>query len=68
MVMGGARANLYNFIEEYSGGKFIALYKHIKKKEWYIVGELERPIISLTQRRRTIRMVVTPPLPSSVVL
>ena len=45
MVMGGARANLYNFIEEYSGGKFIALYKHIKKKEWYIVGELERPII-----------------------
>lgn len=45
MVMGGARANLYNFIEEYSGGKFIALYKHIKKKEWYIVGELERPLI-----------------------
>ena len=45
MVMGGARANLYNFIEEYSGGKFIAIYKHIKKKEWYIVGELERPII-----------------------
>ena len=45
MVMGGARANLYNFIEEYSGGKFIALYKHIKKKEWFIIGELERPII-----------------------
>lgn len=45
MVMGGSRPNLYNFIEEYSGGKFIALYKHIKKKEWYIVGELERPII-----------------------
>ena len=45
IIMGGARVNLYNFIEEYSSGKFIALYKHIKKKEWYIVGELERPII-----------------------
>ena len=45
LVMGGARALLYNFIEEYSGGKFILLFKHIKKKEWFILGELERPII-----------------------
>ena len=43
--MGGARERLYNFIEEYSGGKFILLFKHIKKKEWFILGELERPII-----------------------
>lgn len=45
IVMGGARERLYNFIEEYSGGKFILLFKHIKKKEWLILGELERPII-----------------------
>lgn len=45
IIMGGARVPLYNFIEEYSGGKFILFFKHIKKKEWYILGELERPII-----------------------
>ena len=45
IIMGGARVPLYNFIEEYSGGKFILIFKHIKKKEWYILGELERPII-----------------------
>lgn len=45
VIMGGARVPLYNFIEEYSGGKFILFFKHIKKSEWYILGELERPII-----------------------
>ena len=45
IIMGGARAPLYNFIEEYGGGKFIIFFKHIKSKEWYIIGELERPII-----------------------
>lgn len=45
LIMGGARVPLYNFIEEYSGGKFILIFKHIKSKEWYILGELERPII-----------------------
>lgn len=45
IVMGGARVPLYNFVEEYSGGKFILFFKHIKEKEWYILGELERPII-----------------------
>lgn len=45
IIMGGARVNLYNFIEEYSGGKFIIFFKHIKKKEWFVIGELERPII-----------------------
>lgn len=45
MIMGGARSQLYNFIEEYSGGKFILLFKHVKNKTWFILGELERPII-----------------------
>lgn len=45
IIMGGARTVLYNFIEEYSGGKFILLFKHIKDKTWYILGELERPVI-----------------------
>ena len=45
IIMGGARTSLYNFIEEYSGGKFIVLYKHIKSPQWYILGELERPCI-----------------------
>ena len=45
IIMGGARVELYNFIEEFSGGKFILFFKHIKKKEWFILGELERPII-----------------------
>ena len=45
IIMGGARVNLYNFIEEYGGGKFILFFKHIKSKEWNILGELERPII-----------------------
>lgn len=45
IIMGGARVVLYNFIEEYSGGKFIIFFKHIKEKQWYILGELERPCI-----------------------
>lgn len=36
---------LYNFIEQYAGGKFIVLYKHVKDTQWYIVGEPERPMI-----------------------
>lgn len=45
IIMGGARVPLYNFIEEYSGGRFILLFKHLKSKQWYILGELERPMI-----------------------
>lgn len=45
VIMGGARINLYNFIEEYGGGKFILLFKHVKSKTWYILGELERPMM-----------------------
>lgn len=45
IVMGGTRVELYNFIEEYAGGKFIILYKHVKEPQWYILGEPERPMI-----------------------
>jgi hypothetical protein len=45
IIMGGARVVLYNFIEQYSGGKFIIVYKHIKDSQWNILGELERPMI-----------------------
>lgn len=45
IIMGGTRVELYNFIEQYAGGKFIVLYKHVKDTQWYIVGEPERPMI-----------------------
>ena len=45
VVMGGDRNALKNFIEEFSGGKFIILYKHIKDTVWHIIGEAERPMI-----------------------
>lgn len=45
IIMGGDRAEIHDFIEQYSGGKFIILFKHIKDTQWYILGELERPMI-----------------------
>ena len=45
IVMGGDRSQLKNFIEEYSGGKFIILYKHVKDTVWHIIGEAERPMV-----------------------
>lgn len=45
VIMGGDRSSLKDFIEEYSGGKFIILYKHIKDTVWHIIGEAERPMI-----------------------
>ena len=48
VVMGGDRTALKNFIEEYAGGKFIILYKHIKDTVWHIIGEAERPMLLST--------------------
>lgn len=48
VIMGGDRTALKNFIEEYSGGKFIILYKHIKDTVWHIIGEAERPMVLST--------------------
>lgn len=45
IIMGGDRTVLKNFLEEYSGGKFIILFKHIKDTVWHILGEAERPMI-----------------------
>ena len=45
IVMGGNRVELFNFIEQYAGGKFIILFKHVKDTQWYIIGEPERPMI-----------------------
>lgn len=45
IIMGGDRAEIHDFIEQYSGGKFILIFKHVKDTQWYILGELERPMI-----------------------
>ena len=45
IIMGGDRDAIKTFIENYSGGKFILIYKHIKESQWHIIGELERPMI-----------------------
>lgn len=45
IIMGGDRDEIKTFIENYSGGKFILIYKHIKDAQWHIIGELERPMI-----------------------
>lgn len=45
IIMGGDRDEIKNFIENYSGGKFIIIYKHVKDTQWHIIGELERPMI-----------------------
>lgn len=45
VIMGGDRVKLKDFIEEFSGGRFIVLYKHIKSTTWHIIGEPERPMV-----------------------
>lgn len=45
IIMGGDRDEIKTFIEQYSGGKFIIVYKHVKESQWHILGELERPMI-----------------------
>lgn len=45
IIMGGDRPEIHDFIEQYSGGKFILFFKHVKDSQWYILGELERPMI-----------------------
>lgn len=44
-ILGGDRTQIKNFVEEYSGFKFIILYKHIKDTVWHVIGEAERPMV-----------------------
>lgn len=45
IVMGGDRDILNTFVEEFAGGKFVIMYKHIKDTVWNVIGEPERPMI-----------------------
>lgn len=48
IVMGGCRDKVFDFHEQHLGGKFVILFKEIKSSQWYILGELERPMILKT--------------------
>lgn len=45
MIMGGMRDELLNFIEQHAGGKFVILFKEVAEKQWYIIGNYDRPMI-----------------------
>lgn len=45
IIMGGMRDQLFNFIEEHAGGKFVILFKEVGQDQWYIIGEYDRPMI-----------------------
>lgn len=44
LVMGGNRAALLNFAEQYVGGKFILLFKDSESTQWNILGSYDRPV------------------------
>ena len=53
LVMGGDGQNLYGFIEEYAGGKFIIIYQSSDETERYIAGSYLKPmILQGTNRQR----------------
>ncbi len=43
IVMGGNRAVLLNFLEEFAGGRFIVIYKEISTGNWFILGSYDDP-------------------------
>ncbi|MCC8153669.1 MAG: hypothetical protein LIP01_05295 [Tannerellaceae bacterium] len=45
MAMGGARPQLFTFLEEHIGDKFILIFKEIESDEKNILGSDERPVI-----------------------
>lgn len=48
IVVGGDRNEVNNFVETQQGAKFILFYKHVKDKQWFILGEPERPMVLST--------------------
>ena len=45
IIMGGKRAQLLNFIEQYAGDKFIIIYKSITDSDYNIIGSYDRPMV-----------------------
>ena len=45
IIMGGKRAQLLVFIEQYAGDKFIIIYKSVTESEYYIIGSYDRPMV-----------------------
>lgn len=45
VIMGGMRDELLNFIEQHAGGKFVILFKEVGEKQWYIIGNYDRPMV-----------------------
>lgn len=48
IIAGGDRAPLRDFVDYHQGGKFIIFYKHVREKQWMILGETERPMLLST--------------------
>ncbi len=45
IVMGGKRAKLLDFIEQYAGDKFTIIYKSVTDSDYNIIGSYDRPMV-----------------------
>jgi len=45
LIMGGMRNNLINFQEEFTGGKFIVIFKEKTSGDWKVLGSIDDPIV-----------------------
>lgn len=45
LAMAGQRDALLNFIEEYAGGKFVIIFRECESDNYYILGDLWKPMI-----------------------
>lgn len=44
-IMGGDTAKLYDFVEQYAGGRFILIYKKISDSSYHILGTPDKPMV-----------------------